>query len=124
MASERPTSERAANCCVRTSTHVRAFARRVFVSPWNDRNKLRPPVSVASGRGALLHDRPMAGELVRGFMRNPVHREKARYLFRFGVHLLLRQSNIVSRKEHKGHKALVFFAFFVAENHHISLPYL
>ena len=37
---------------------------------------------------------------------------------------LLRQSNIVSNKEQAGHKALVFFVFFVAENHHISLPYL
>ena len=38
--------------------------------------------------------------------------------------VLLRQSNIVSRKEHKVHKVIVSFAIFVAKNHHISLPYL
>ncbi len=36
----------------------------------------------------------------------------------------LRQSNIVSRKEHTVHKALVSFAVFVAENHPVSSPYL
>lgn len=33
----------------------------------------------------------------------------------------LSKSNIVSRKERKGHKVLASLVIFVAENHHISL---
>ena len=38
--------------------------------------------------------------------------------------ILLRQSNIVSHKGRKAIVAFAAFAFFMAENHLISLPYL